>query len=528
MKAWEEKRRVQLYQKKISQAKAVVKTGASSPAHTPAKYFDLVPLDLLVKNFDLMPYRRKLKEEGFEGSTNRFLTLTPSDYSTLLERLKVLPGHKAKFDLMLDYLSQISTCSEDQQPAQRRVQSAAVRKRQPPQPMTSYSIMKSPVSLQIPCRTAENFSLFEQDSTKEEERRYSLTTSIDEFEALEQELIHAQRRVDQVHAPTFSQQAADIRDRKQRPPQGSGKANLERFEPTLDEEVSQISSGKAEVEDPVKASLLSIIARKSDDDAVRIETSLSWEETHEAKPIEVIQAKVAPFTECTGAREGTGLSIDSWKIHATPSSLDIEEMSHCLSEVLRQHLTHPEPSSRPFLPPAFAFEFERVFIDVEARTQPEATSIYNFCKNVMWRSQMEREVVVVCLVYLSRLCQKTGLRLTPQNWKRLAFIALTVSSKVWDDESFENQHFAQAFSLFSADEINSMESVFLTLLDFQLKVTGSEFTSFYLLLHSYARPGMSSCGAADIDLTTLQRLEKLGDAGVSFKAQYGEALLKTM
>lgn len=536
MKAWEEKRRLELYHKKISQAKAVVKTGASSPSLARAsKDFDLVPLEVLVKNFDLQPYRRKLKDEGFEGCTNRFVNLTNQEYSGLMERLKVLPGHRAKFGAMLDYLRTMAECTEADRPTpQRRVQSAVVGKRQPSQHLSSYSIMKSPVDLRIPQRYGTELASVDQESAfEEDEGQYSEDEpSLDEFEALELELFNAQKRTSarsQTAKPRYVEPKAEEVQADELPTVvvvGNRRLEMTGLDyglgPTLSPgEIDNL----AELQD-------SVDSRWTADPSDIVNTSSLPEEESKSlgadRIVPVKQPNKPPFSECSRPREGTGSSIDSWKIHATPSALDIEEMSHCLSEVICQHLNDPLQSRQSQLPQAFSDEFERVFTDHDSRGVPNANAIYNFCKNVMWRSQMEREIIVVCLVYLSRFLEKTGMQLKPSNWKRLAFIALTTSSKVWDDESFENQHFAQAFSLFSASEINAMESIFLTLLDYQLKVSSSEFTSFYLLLHSYSRPGMGSCGAAMIDVATLQRLEKLGDSVLSVKAQYGEALLKTM
>mmetsp|Transcript_11200 Transcript_11200/g.22040 ORF Transcript_11200/g.22040 Transcript_11200/m.22040 type:complete len:548 (+) Transcript_11200:52-1695(+) len=547
MKAWEEKRRLELYHKKISQAKAVVKTGACTPTTPHAtRYYDLVPLEVLVKNFDLQPYLRKLKEEGFEGQTNRFLTLSGSEFATLLERLKVLPGHKARFATMLDYLRTMSECAETEPESQqqRRVQSAVVSRRQPIQDLTTYSTMKSPPNLHIPRKTFNEFPSIDQDSTIEGEDRYKSTEedSLDEFEALELELLNAQKRESKRSQPVpqVTKAAKAVRPLttivRTKKPEMSTDRTVQKSSPIKSQRY-EVTAHTPSLVDSVQLPDDSDIVNTSDNypafeeskaycDSTVIRSISKAEVTTETPEVKLdIEG---PFKECTKPREGTGVSIDSWKVHATPAALDIEEMSHCLSEILYQHLINPPKVVGVSLPPAMAHEFERVFVDEEAKAVPQASAIYNFCKNLMWRTQMEREIVVVCLVYLSRFFQKTGICLRADNWKRLAFIALTTGSKVWDDESFENQHFAQAFSLFRADEINAMESVFLTLLDYQLKVTSSEFTSYYLTLHTYAKPGMNSCGAALIDVATLQKLERLGEAALSFRALYGDALLKTM
>lgn len=92
---------------------------------------------------------------------------------------------------------------------------------------------------------------------------------------------------------------------------------------------------------------------------------------------------------------------------------------------------------------------------------------------------MEKEVIIICLVYIERLIINSGFNLLPINWRRIAFVALILASKVilfknkiinllliyyfktifkislkkkikiWDDESYENDNFAKAFPKYS-------------------------------------------------------------------------------
>ena len=59
---------------------------------------------------------------------------------------------------------------------------------------------------------------------------------------------------------------------------------------------------------------------------------------------------------------------------------------------------------------------------------------------------MEKEIPIIALVYIERLLIKSGLGLSGNNWRRITFTALIMASKIWDDESFENDSFCKAFS----------------------------------------------------------------------------------
>jgi len=44
---------------------------------------------------------------------------------------------------------------------------------------------------------------------------------------------------------------------------------------------------------------------------------------------------------------------------------------------------------------------------------------------------------------------------------------------MWDDESFENQHFAKTLEV-EVDELNMLERLFLTSMDYRLKLSAEE------------------------------------------------------
>lgn len=59
---------------------------------------------------------------------------------------------------------------------------------------------------------------------------------------------------------------------------------------------------------------------------------------------------------------------------------------------------------------------------------------------------------------------------------------MMLASKVWDDDSYENQDFAKACPLYSVDEINTMERVMLNMLDYKVLVNGAEYAAVYFRL----------------------------------------------
>ena len=72
---------------------------------------------------------------------------------------------------------------------------------------------------------------------------------------------------------------------------------------------------------------------------------------------------------------------------------------------------------------------------------PSLEEIYYYCKYVIITGRMEKEIPILCLIYLDRFTKKTGMLINYSNWKRLTLITLILASKIWDDDSLENVHF---------------------------------------------------------------------------------------
>ena len=239
-------------------------------------------------------------------------------------------------------------------------------------------------------------------------------------------------------------------------------------------------------------------------------------------------------------RTEVGVSYDSSKMRSTLSHIDIEEMCRCLSKAIHKHILHAKEvamarettatgvrtslNSVPFESeeaeaPQEAGDIkvpkaaERLFMDVFGDERavpgkvPDETQIYYYCKNIVIKCRMEKECSVVCLIYIERLITRTGLYITELTWKKLLFTALLLASKVWDDESFENSHFARTFTMYELRTINEMERVFLDFVDYNVHVLGSEYAKYYFVLRTFAEKSNRSFPLRPIDVDTVRRLQ---------------------
>ena len=113
---------------------------------------------------------------------------------------------------------------------------------------------------------------------------------------------------------------------------------------------------------------------------------------------------------------------------------------------------------------------------------PEPQTIFDFMADIIILTKMEKEVIVLSLIYIERLILNTGLLLTSRNWRRILLTAMIISSKVWDDNSFENDHFSQVFANLGVNEINTLERIFLELINYKVYVKQSEYFKYLMLI----------------------------------------------
>lgn len=81
-----------------------------------------------------------------------------------------------------------------------------------------------------------------------------------------------------------------------------------------------------------------------------------------------------------------------------------------------------------------------------------------------------------------------------------------MASKIWDDESFENENFALAFPIFNTKMINEMERVFLDFIEYNLYVKSSEYAKYYFILRTFAEKNKRSFPLRALDLKTIMQL----------------------
>eukprot|EP00397_Hematodinium_sp_SG-2012_P002154 GEMP01002160.1.p1 GENE.GEMP01002160.1~~GEMP01002160.1.p1 ORF type:complete len:733 (+),score=158.27 GEMP01002160.1:302-2500(+) len=204
-----------------------------------------------------------------------------------------------------------------------------------------------------------------------------------------------------------------------------------------------------------------------------------------------------------------GMSLDSAKVTECLSGFDVDHLLRCLAKALQNYIILSMASPRPHTAADKVMDDCSTFLerqclqklrarserepkqgaphwlnDIALRRTPNLWTVYSYLNDIMVNFKLEQECAVITLIYLKRFIEKSKVSMTPDSWQRLTITSMMLASKVWDDESYENNEFAQLCPLYSLEEINSFQKHFLQCVKYDMSVKGSEYASTYFLLRT--------------------------------------------
>jgi len=89
----------------------------------------------------------------------------------------------------------------------------------------------------------------------------------------------------------------------------------------------------------------------------------------------------------------------------------------------------------------------------------------------------DRECFLTALMYMDRLAEKCGFVFNTMNIHRSLLTSLLVAAKFFEDQPCDNQYFATVGGV-TVQELNAMELTFLSMMEYQVAVTGFEFNLY--------------------------------------------------
>lgn len=123
---------------------------------------------------------------------------------------------------------------------------------------------------------------------------------------------------------------------------------------------------------------------------------------------------------------------------------------------------------------------------VDTKTVPSPETVEKLIKNIFKIGQLAPETLVMGVAYMQRIMGSSLLKLNAGNWKRVLLSCLILASKVWEDQAVWNVDFLDLFPLATPFDLGQLEKVLLTLLGFEVTLSGSEFAKVYFDLREYS------------------------------------------
>ena len=109
--------------------------------------------------------------------------------------------------------------------------------------------------------------------------------------------------------------------------------------------------------------------------------------------------------------------------------------------------------------------------------------IKDYIKRIIQYTGIESSSLIISLIYLDRICLNDIL-ITEYNIHRFLLMSLIISIKYNEDLIFDNKYYSEVAGV-SIKEFNSLESEFLTIINFDLYIPDEEFFKYKFYLEKY-------------------------------------------
>jgi hypothetical protein len=120
-----------------------------------------------------------------------------------------------------------------------------------------------------------------------------------------------------------------------------------------------------------------------------------------------------------------------------------------------------------------------------------SVSVKRYVNRLLKYFNNEPSSLVICLIYLDRLCEMADIKLSIENFHRIFLVSLVISIKYNEDKYFSNGFYAQIGGITLAD-FNDLESIFVNFLEFFLFVEEGIFNKYVSYLKNLIKLRSSS------------------------------------
>ncbi|KAJ3431198.1 cyclin y isoform a [Anaeramoeba flamelloides] len=164
----------------------------------------------------------------------------------------------------------------------------------------------------------------------------------------------------------------------------------------------------------------------------------------------------------------------------------------CVSKALKKLVLTEEEEENYKLHEFYAIfdeskQEKKIFPSIDYQV-PVEEEIYQFLYDISLSIDLHPESFILMLVYIERMIKKTGsewgipLALTSKTWKRIVLVTLLCGFKIWQDVPIWNVDFTCVNDNLRVSDLNELEGIVLTFLEFDVSVNKATYTKYYIEL----------------------------------------------
>ena len=110
-------------------------------------------------------------------------------------------------------------------------------------------------------------------------------------------------------------------------------------------------------------------------------------------------------------------------------------------------------------------------------------SIKDYLTRIHTYTHIEKNTLILSLIYIDRLCKISKLTLTCYNIHRILFTSILISIKYNEDTFYDNKYYSEIAGV-SLKELNNFEYTFVSLIHFLLYVKDETFKNYETYLNN--------------------------------------------
>jgi len=202
-------------------------------------------------------------------------------------------------------------------------------------------------------------------------------------------------------------------------------------------------------------------------------------------------------------------STSSLYISDTLNAPDVDELLRCMAIAIQFHIKAGHETEKKHFLDIFSEEkhpFQRA--PANLAEVPDWKTIYKFLSTIFKAEKLSPECAILCLAYIERMMNHTGVTIHASNWRRITLAALILASKVWEDQAVWNVDFLSVFPRLTVRDLAQLEKVLLNSLSFNVSLQASLYAKYYFDLKALADEAQKKFPLQPLSKEDAEKLEK--------------------